>query len=103
MARSIEVNNMAYILRTNGTREEMKLKGDSLSMEEIQEVTGYFALVKLKNNRWAYVAEEGIPLGLPYNKSLSEMIADMYFQTDFYGDAIVCETDKEAGFDDDDA
>tara|TARA_R110000744_G_scaffold375_6_gene1484 strand:+ start:19676 stop:19966 length:291 start_codon:yes stop_codon:yes gene_type:complete len=95
---------MAYILRADGETEEVDLPNGSASMEEIQEaVGGYFALIELKDNKWAYVNEEGQLYELPFNKSLSDMAHPIYFGQDFCGDALICETKKEAGFDEDNA
>ena len=95
---------MAYILRANGDREEITLKGNYATMEEIQHVVGgYFAIIDLKNGTWAYVNEEGQLYGLPYNPILTEMAHARYGLVDMCGAALICETAMEAGFDSEDA
>ena len=95
---------MAYILRVNGDKEEVKFERESASMEEIQKIVGgYFALIDLRNGTWAYVNEEGQLYGLPYNPVLTEMAHSRYGLIDMCGDALICETPLEAGFDSEDA
>ena len=93
---------MAYILRANGDKEEYQLKKESAGMEEIQKIVGgHFAIIDLKHNKWAYVNEEGQLYGLPYNPILTEMAHERYGLQDMCGDALICETALEAGFEDD--
>ena len=98
---------MAYILRANGKREEYQLEGISADMDEIQKIVGgYFTIIDLKDGKWAYVNEEGRMYGrepLPYNSSLTGMAHPRYGSQDMCGDALICETPLEAGFDAEDA
>ena len=81
---------MAYLLKANGTIEQMKWNP---SLREIQEaVGGYIELIPTGNLGYMYGNEEGKLMGLPVNKAATSMIT---FDDIVVGDVVVMEEGEE--------
>jgi hypothetical protein len=78
--------------------------GDSFSLVELQGfVGGYIEGIRLPDNQWMFVNEEGKLHGLPYNPFATHVFKTlrpaMIFDDYIVGPAIICTT-QEAGGDD---
>lgn len=74
----------AIVIRANGTEAEVKPKGKTLTLEEMQAaVGGYIERVTIRGGE-VYVDEDGIAKGLPLNLKASQMAG-----MDLLGNALV--------------
>jgi len=79
----------AIVIRADGTEAEVKPKGKTLSLEEMQAaVGGYIERVQIRGGE-VYVDEDGRMKGLPLNMKAS-MLAGM----DLCGNALVLTREK---------
>lgn len=90
---------MAYILRTDGTREEIKEKG-YLKLETLQAaVGGYIETVPCRDNGKGKVMilnEEGKLQGLPYNAKATAMARGIIADSDvIVGDVVIADETPE--------